>query len=107
MCIFYSLLFEFLCYIFIEKERKGKKNMNIDGLAESIGLSQEEADFYTWLKKENITNLHFGQRFNMKNVAFFIVGGTLTGNIYCQHFPAKTHISKIRFDESRPKVILP
>jgi len=81
--------------------------MDIDGLANSIGLVQEEADFYTWLKESKNQNIHFGQRVNIKNVPFFVVGGTLSGNIYCQHFPARTHISKIRFNNSKPKVIIP
>ena len=80
--------------------------MNIDSLAQAIVLTKEEEDFYTWLNESKVQNIHFGQRVNIKKLPFFIVGGTLDGNIYCQNFPARTHISKIRFDESKPKVIL-
>lgn len=80
--------------------------MDIDSLANSITYSQEEQDLLKWIKKTGTTKIKFGQKVTIQKIPFYIVGGTLKGNIYLQKFPANISKLHIRYDDSKPKIIV-
>lgn len=80
--------------------------MKTDLISKAMVLSKEEFDFYSWLDKSKIANIYFGQKVRYNYAYYFLVGGTLDGDLYLQAFPARTDISKLHLDKSRSYIRL-
>lgn len=80
--------------------------MDIDLLANSITYSQEEQDLLKWIKDSGKSQIRLGQKIVLQKETYYIVGGTTSGYIYLQKFQTKTSKTHIRYDSSRPKIII-
>ena len=80
--------------------------MKTNLIAKAMVLSKEEFNLQYWIENSKVQNIYFGQKIKYHYANYFLVGGTLDGDLYLQAFPVRTNISKLHLDKSRSYIRL-